>query len=107
MLLFDFGTINLILGNEECHYNIVKDVIELYLEYDVWYLPTSVDKNSTTNMADAQKNIVQICLMTEGIARLVSSLDATKQSLCLIHCLYPILERVGSEYGPISLAGNC
>jgi hypothetical protein len=81
--------------------------MELYLEFDVWYLPTSIDKNSTTNMADAQKNIVQICLMTEGIARLVASLDVTKQSLCLIHCLYPILERVGSEYGPISLAGNC
>lgn len=98
--------IYLILDSGECHYNLVKDVIELYLEFDVWYLPTSVDKNSTTNMADAQKNIVQICLMTEGIARLVSSLHVTKHSLCLIHCLYPILERVGSDHGPISLAGN-
>lgn len=81
-------------------------MIELYLERDTWYLPTCVDKNSTTNIADAQRNVVQICLMTEGLAQLVSSLDTTKQNLCLIHCLYPILECVGSELCPISLAGT-
>lgn len=96
----------MILDSGESHYSIVRDVIELYLERDVWYLPTSVDKYSSTNIADAQKNVVQICLMTEGLARLVSSLPVHKQSLCLIHCLYPILECVGSEHGPISLAGN-
>jgi len=84
----------------------VRDVIDLYLECDVWYLPTSIENDSTTNIADAQKNVVQICLMTEGLAKLVSSLPVTQQHLCLIHCLYPILERVGSEHGPISLAGN-
>lgn len=78
----------------------------MYLERDNWYLRTSVDKNSNINIADAQKNVVQICLMTEGLSQLVSSLHVSKQSLCLIHCLYPILERVGSELGPISLAGN-
>jgi len=99
--------IYLILDNrDECHYSIVRDVIELYLERDIWYLSTSVDKNCTTNIADVQKNVVQICLMTEGLAQLVSSLDMTEQNLCLIHCLYPILERVGSELCPISLAGN-
>lgn len=78
--------------------------MELYLECDVWYLPTG--KSSSTNIADTQKNVIQICLMTEGLALLVSSLNPSKQSLCLIHCLYPILERVGSEIGPISLAGK-
>lgn len=96
----------MILDNGECRYSLVKDVIELYLENNVWYLPTSVDKYSSINIADAQKNVVQICLMTEGLARLVSSLPVHKQSLCLIHCLYPILECVGSDHGPISLAGN-
>jgi hypothetical protein len=84
----------------------VRDVIDLYLECDVWYLPTSIENNSTTTIADVQKNVVQICLMTEGLSKLVSSLPITQQHLCLIHCLYPILERVGSEHGPISLAGN-
>lgn len=88
----------------ENHYSIVKEVMELYLECDVWYLPTG--KSSSTNIADTQKNVIQICLMTEGLALLVSSLNPSKQSLCLIHCLYPILERVGSEIGPISLAGK-
>jgi len=96
----------LFLDNKECHYSIIKDVIELYLERDVWYLPTSVDKYSTTNIVDVQKNIVQICLMTEGLGYLVTSLPVTKQSLCLIHCLYPILECFGSDISPISLAGN-
>lgn len=95
-----------ILENGECNYNIVRDVIDLYLERDVWYLPTSVDDNSATNTADAQKNVIQICLMTEGLGQLVSSLPVSKQNLCLIHCLYPVLERVGSELGSISLAGN-
>lgn len=95
-----------ILDNGECHFSIVRDVIDLYLECDVWYLPTSIENDSTTNIADAQKNVVQICLMTEGLAKLVSSLPITQQHLCLIHCLYPILERVGSEHGPISLAGS-
>jgi len=94
------------LDSGEYHYNLVRDVIDLYLECDVWYLPTSIENNSTTNIADAQKNVIQICLMTEGLSKLVSSLPVTQQSLCLIHCLYPILERVGSEHGPISLAGN-
>lgn len=96
----------ILLDNEECHFSIVKDVIELYLERDIWYLSTSVDKKTNTNIVDAQKNVVQICLMTEGLSKLVSSLHVAKQNLCLIHCLYPILERVGSELGPISLAGN-
>jgi len=100
-------TIYFFLDNgDECHYTIVRDVIELYLEHDMWYLSTHIGKNSTIKIADAQKNIVQICLMTEGLARLVSSVDTTKQHLCLIHCLYPILERVGSEICSISLAGN-
>jgi len=94
------------LDNEESHYSIVRDVVDLYLEYDVWYLPTSIENGSTTNIADAQKNVLQICLMTEGLAKLVSSLPVTQQHFCLIHCLYPILERIGSEHGPISLAGN-
>lgn len=72
----------------------------------MWYLPISVDNNSLTNTADAQKNVIQICLMTEGLGQLVSSLPKSKQNVCLIHCLYPILERVGSELGSISLAGN-
>lgn len=94
------------LDDGEYHFSIVKEVIELYLESNVWYLPTS--KSSLTNIADTQRNVLQICLMTEGLAQLVSSLNPSKQSLCLIHCLYPILERVGSEIGPISLAGkNC
>lgn len=99
---------NMILSENsgECHYSIVRDVIDLYLECDFWYLPTSIENDSTTNIADAQKNVVQICLMTEGLAKLVSSLPVTRQHLCLIHCLYPILERVGSEHGPISLAGQ-
>lgn len=78
----------------------------MYLECDTWYLPICVNKNSNVSIADAQKNVVQICLMTEGFAVMVSSLNVTKQNLCLIHCLYPILERLGSELGPISLAGN-
>lgn len=92
--------------NGEYKYDIVRDVIDMYLERNVWYLPTSVGQHSTTNIADAQKNVIQICLMTEGLAQMVSSLDITEQNLCLIHCLYPILERVGSEISPISLAGN-
>lgn len=84
----------------------MRDVIDLYLECNVWYLPTSIENNSKTNIADAQKNVIQICLMTEGLAKLVSSLEVTKQHLCLIFCLYPILERIGSEQGLISLAGN-
>lgn len=91
---------------ECCYYDIVSDVMELYLERNVWYLPISVDKNCAISIAEAQKNVVQVCLMTEGLALMVSSLHDTKQNLCLVHCLYPILERVGSEIGPISLAGN-
>ncbi|XP_027842762.2 TELO2-interacting protein 1 homolog [Aphis gossypii] len=100
--------INMVLSENsgEYHYNLVRDVIDLYLESDIWYLPTSIENNSTTNIADAQKNVIQICLMTEGLSKLVSSLPVTQQNLCLIHCLYPILERVGSEHGPISLAGQ-
>lgn len=94
------------LGNEECHYSVVKDVIDLYLEHNIWYLPTSASKGSNTSIEDIKKNVVQICLMTEGLAQLVSSLHLTKQGLCLMHCLYPIMERFGSEIAPISLAGN-
>ncbi|VVC45407.1 Hypothetical protein CINCED_3A002913 [Cinara cedri] len=90
----------------ECHYSVVKDVIDLYLEHNIWYLPTNVCKSSNISIAEAQKNVLQICLMTEGLAQLVSSLHVTKQDLCLMQCLYPILERVGSEIGPISLAGQ-
>lgn len=95
-----------VVDSGKSHYSVVKDVIDLYLEHNIWYLPTNVGKNSNISIADAQRNVVQICLMTEGLARLVSSLCVTKQGLCLINCLYPILERIGSEIGHISLAGN-
>lgn len=97
----------MILDCGESHYNIVKDIIELYLERDFWYLPIKIEDNpNTISIADVQKNVVQVCLMTEGLSQLVSSLHVANQNLCLIHCLYPILERVGSELGPVSLAGN-
>ncbi|XP_050436981.1 TELO2-interacting protein 1 homolog [Adelges cooleyi] len=93
-------------NDDVCHYDLVSDVIQLYLDNKVWYLATSADDESTQNIAETQKNVLQICLMTEGLGHLVSSLDLAKQRVCLVHCLYPILERVGSELNSISLAGQ-
>ncbi|XP_050532254.1 TELO2-interacting protein 1 homolog [Daktulosphaira vitifoliae] len=100
--------LNLILleGNDNNHYNLVSDVIQLYLEPETWYLSTVVNDKLSQNISDTQKNVIQICLMTEGLGQLICSLDVDKQHACLIHCLYPILERIGSELNPISLAGE-
>ncbi|XP_077289147.1 telo2 interacting protein 1 isoform X2 [Arctopsyche grandis] len=61
-------------------------------------------KDSCRTLAQAQNNVIQICLMTEGIGKIAKSMKIRFQPY-LLKTLYLILERAGSSIEAIHLAG--
>lgn len=58
----------------------------------MWYSPIEVTEN--TSLTQAQSNIVQCCLLTEGLGRIAEILQHDYDRY-LLKTLYLILERAG------------
>lgn len=72
--------------------NLVKEVIATYLEPEYWNLSTVVANDST--LTETRKNILQVCLQTEGIGIFAAVLKKDFDQF-LLKSLYLILERAG------------
>ncbi|KAI4457547.1 tel2 interacting protein 1 tti1 family member [Holotrichia oblita] len=86
--------------------DIIKTVINLYLESEYWNIPlaTDTDEAAPVNLAQIQNNIVQICLQLEGIGKIALLLQDQFKDF-LLKSLYPVLEKAGSGQPLLKAAG--
>ncbi|PSN37088.1 hypothetical protein C0J52_21168 [Blattella germanica] len=85
---------------------VVETVLEAYVEPSIWYLNVSVDtnKHNETTLKEVHNNVVQVCLLVEGIGK-ISKVLGSGFNCFLLKTLYLVLERVGSANGLIATAG--
>ncbi|XP_071560597.1 TELO2-interacting protein 1 homolog isoform X1 [Temnothorax nylanderi] len=81
---------------------LYKEIVDFYTTQEVWYLPTEVTDG--TPLVQAQSNIVQCCLLTEGLGLIAENLQRDYDRY-LLKTLYLIIERAGSGNGLISYIG--
>ncbi|XP_047343679.1 TELO2-interacting protein 1 homolog isoform X2 [Vespa velutina] len=69
---------------------------------DFWYLPLEVTEDIP--LCVAQNNVVQCCLLTEGLGQIAKNLEDNYESF-LLKTLYLIIERAGSPNSLLSYVG--
>ncbi|CAG2059362.1 unnamed protein product, partial [Timema podura] len=82
---------------------LVRIVLDAYIDPDFWHLPTSVSTEVT--LSQAQSNIVQCCLLVEGVGKVCEALGSVTSKL-LLKVLYLVLERCGSPHPLLAAAGG-
>lgn len=82
--------------------SLYQQVIDYYTDSEYWYLSLQVDDN--TPLVNVQSNVIQTCLLTEGLGIISTTLKHKYQTF-LLKTLYIIIERAGSGHGLISLVG--
>lgn len=75
--------------------SLYKEIIEFYTIEDFWYLPLEVTEDIP--LCVAQNNIVQCCLLTEGLGQIAKNLEDDYERF-LLKTLYLIIERAGNIY---------
>ncbi|XP_044259185.1 TELO2-interacting protein 1 homolog [Tribolium madens] len=86
---------------------LFKNVISTYTDGDNWYLPLSVmvdEYGYEHTLSDVQNNIIQVCLLVEGIGKIALTLGKEFQQF-LLKTLFLVLERAGSSHPIIRTAG--
>lgn len=73
-------------------FSLHKQIIDSYTDPDNWYLPIEVDED--VSLGDAQGNIVQCCLLIEGLANIATNLQEDFEKY-LLKTLYLVIERAG------------
>lgn len=73
--------------------SICKQVVEHYITPDYWNVPVKASDEVTLQMA--QNNIVQCCLLLEGLGIIAKVLQEDYQ-LFLLKTLYLVIERAGN-----------
>jgi hypothetical protein len=90
---------------------IIRDVLHVYLEPSIWYVSLNVgtqvnelQEETSITLGQAQSNVIQACLLVEGVGRMASVLGS-KFDQFLLKTLYLVLERAGSANGLVAEAG--
>ncbi|KAK2588803.1 hypothetical protein KPH14_001678 [Odynerus spinipes] len=81
---------------------LYQEIIEFYTTEDFWYLPIEVTEDIPLRMA--QNNVVQCCLLTEGLGQIAKNLGQEYERF-LLKTLYLIIERAGSSNSLLSSIG--
>ncbi|XP_029161251.1 TELO2-interacting protein 1 homolog isoform X2 [Nylanderia fulva] len=82
--------------------HLYKEIVNFYTTQEIWYLPIEVSEDTT--LVQAQSNIVQCCLLMEGLSCIAQNLQCDYDRY-LLKTLYIIIERVGSKNSLISYIG--
>ncbi|XP_014614850.1 PREDICTED: TELO2-interacting protein 1 homolog isoform X2 [Polistes canadensis] len=82
--------------------SLYKEIIEFYITEDFWYLPIEVTEDVPLRVA--QNNVVQCCLLTEGLGQIAKNLGRDFEKF-LLKILYFVIERAGSTNSIISRVG--
>lgn len=74
--------------------DLYKKIVDFYTQPEIWYLPIEVNEN--TPLVQARSNIVQCCLLTEGLGHIAQNLQNNDYMYVFIRqTLYLIVERAG------------
>ncbi|XP_011264133.1 TELO2-interacting protein 1 homolog isoform X3 [Camponotus floridanus] len=82
--------------------HLYKEIVNFYTMQEVWYLPIEVSKDIP--LVQVQSNIVQCCLLMEGLGCIAQNLQNDHDKY-LLKTLYIIIERAGSGNSLISYIG--
>lgn len=93
--------------------NGARGIIQMYLDASVFDIPIALNHLETTDNRTSSdlsssviyNNILQVCLLVDGIGKMAVHMGQTFRPL-LFNCLYPILERAASRNQFLSVAGN-
>ncbi|GLV45261.1 Telo2 interacting protein 1 [Carabus blaptoides fortunei] len=81
----------------------ITNVLKMYMDEENWYLPMEVNEQEAI-LHEVHSNIVQMCLLVEGIGNMSNALGIEFKSF-LLKTLYIVLERAGSAQPMLSTAG--
>lgn len=79
---------------------IMKNIVTTYTESNYWQVPLSVivdEYGCVTTLADVQNNVIQVCLLVEGVGKIALALQKNFQEF-LLKTLYLVLERAGKYF---------
>ncbi|KZC03991.1 TELO2-interacting protein 1 like protein, partial [Dufourea novaeangliae] len=88
---------------DSSYLSIYKDVIEFYINTEHWYPP--IDSTNDISLGIAQSNVVQCCLLLEGLGLIAKNLKEDYDRF-LLKTLYLIIEAAGSGHSLISFVGT-
>lgn len=71
---------------------IYEEIVEFYINPEFWYPP--IETNKDIPLRVAQGNVVQCCLLLEGLGLIATNLKRNYDKL-LLKTLYIIIERAG------------
>lgn len=93
--------LNEFIGGMECSEDnlfILKNVSQTYIDPSNWYLSLSVgvdDEGYEHSLNDIQANIIQVCLLVEGIGKLAVAVKKKFKKVLMLRTLFLVLERAG------------
>ncbi|XP_034936013.1 TELO2-interacting protein 1 homolog [Chelonus insularis] len=90
---------------KEAPASLYQDVINDYIDHEFWYLPLESSENEEIPLRFLQSNVVQSCLLIEGLGLFASVLQEEYQHF-LLKTLYLVIEKAGSGNGLISYVGH-
>jgi hypothetical protein len=95
------------IQQDDSNFTIFKNVISTYTDSCNWHLPLTVmvdEYGYEHTLSDAQNNIIQVCLLVEGVGKVASSLNQQFKQF-MLRTLYLVLERAGSGHPSVRAAG--
>lgn len=72
--------------------HLYKEIVNFYITQEIWYLPIEVSEDIP--LMQIQSNIVQCCLLMEGLGYIAQNLQCDYDRY-LLKTLYIIIERAG------------
>ncbi|XP_054002777.1 TELO2-interacting protein 1 homolog [Hylaeus anthracinus] len=83
--------------------SIYTEVVEFYINPEVWH--SAVESTKDVPLRIAQSNVVQCCLLLEGLGLIAQTLEHDYDRF-LLKTLYLVIERAGSGHSIISFTGT-
>ncbi|XP_012144590.2 telo2 interacting protein 1 [Megachile rotundata] len=83
--------------------SIYKEIVEFYINPEFWY--TAIESTEDIPLCIAQSNVIQSCLLLEGLGLIALTLKRDYDRF-LLKTLYLIIEKAGSGHSLINFVGT-
>ncbi|XP_028154357.2 TELO2-interacting protein 1 homolog [Diabrotica virgifera virgifera] len=90
------------INNDKEGVDIIANIFETYIDDKYYQVPLEVSEDVNRN--EVLQNIIQVCLLTEGIGKIALKLKQGFHQF-MLKILFIVLEKTGSSYEYIKIAG--